>query len=237
MNNSFNISSINIKLYTNDFLNLLINKLKTKINEKNIEYKINKIELDYNEKLKKLELFYNNKNEIEIISNKNSLEIIQKEMEIIKLLSKYTLQNKYLDYNFFIKSLYILLKLSEILRKRLGQNELNISKNKNEDNIYRCSYKFCLYKHLCNYNYNINIKKLCYQDHYVHNMVSSDLKIIIDYINNKYNNNNVILKTEEILKTINTLNYVISHMETELKNKCLYVPPNEIEIYHYIKNK
>jgi hypothetical protein len=68
-------------------------------------------------------------------------------------------------------------------------------------------------------------------------MVSSDLKIIINYINNKYQNNNIILKSEEILKTINTLNYVISHMESELRNKCLYLSNNEIEKFHFIKNK
>ena len=236
-NFKYSISSINKLLYNDDYLKLLINKLKTKINEKKIENKILKIELDYSEKLKQIELFCSNNNEIELIKNKNSLDIIKKELEIINLLSKYTLQNKNLDYNFFIICLNTLLILSEILRNRLGQKEFNIVKNKTYEIINRCSYKFCSYQHTCNYNYNNNLKNLCYQDHYVHNMVSSDLKIIINYINNKYQNNNIILKSEEILKTINTLNYVISHMENELKNKCLYALPHEIDQYHFIKNK
>jgi hypothetical protein len=52
-------------------------------------------------------------------------------------------------------------------------------------------------------------------------MVSSDLKILINYIDSKYIDN-VLIHDKEILKTINTLSYVISHMEIELKNKCLY---------------
>jgi len=236
-NTKFTISKINKSLYNEDYLKNLINKLTTKINEKNIDNKITKIEFDYFEKLKNLELFCLNKEEINKINNKNSLEIIQKELEIIKLLSKYTLQNKNLDYSFFTNSLNVLLNLSEILRNRLEQKEFNILKNKSSDMINRCSYKFCSYQHNCNYNYNNTYKNLCYQDHYVHNMVSSDLKIIINYIDNKYQNNNIILKSEEILKTINTLNYVISHMENELKNKSLYLTNLEIDKCHFIKNK
>ena len=213
------ISKNNIALYNDDYLQNLINKLKIKMKEINIENKIDQIESEYLDKLKKLEIFCNNEDEHKLITNKNSLEIIQKELDIIKLLSKYTLQNKNLDYNFFIKSLNTLLNLSEILRSRLGQKEFNIIK-KTSDIINRCSYKFCSYQHNCNYNYNNTYKNICYQDHYVHNMVSSDLKIIINFINNKYqNNNNIILKSEEILKTINTLNSIDI-------NKC-----------HFIKNK
>jgi len=233
----YSISSINKSLYNDEFLKILINKLSSKMNEKTIENKITKIESDYLEKLKKLELFCLNNDEINQINNKNSLEIIQKELEIIKLLSKYTLQNKNLDYTFFTNSLYTLLNLSETLRNRLGQKEFIIVKNISSDIINRCSYKFCSYQHICNYNYNNTYKNLCYQDHYVHNMVSSDLKIIINYINIKYKNNNIILKSEDILKTINTLNYVISHMEIELRNKCLYLAKDEIEKNHFIKNK
>lgn len=233
----YNISTINKSLYNDDFLKNLITKLTNKINERNLENKITKIESDYLDKLNNLELFCKNNEEINLIQNKNSLIIIQKELDIIKLLSKYTLQNKNLDYNFFTKCLYTLLNLSEVLRIRLGQKEFNINKNKTSDMINRCSYKFCSYQHTCNYNYNNTYKNLCYQDHYVHHMVSSDLRIIISYINSKYQNNNIILKSEEILKTINTLNYVISHMEVELRNKSLYLSNEEIDKCHFIKNK
>jgi hypothetical protein len=68
-------------------------------------------------------------------------------------------------------------------------------------------------------------------------MVSADLKILIEYIEQKYGNTKVVLHNKEILKTINTLSYVINHMENELKTKCLYLSENEIESYHFIKLK
>ena len=227
--------------FTNDNSNMneFIIKFNSKLNDKNMENKINQIEKDYQDKLDNIEQLCNNLEEVINIKSKNSLIILQKELEIIKLLTKYTLQNKNLNYIFFISCLNILLDFSETLRIRLNQKEL-ILENKNQNSdiyISRCSYKFCSYQDNCSYNYNIKCKNLCYQDHYVHNMVSADLKILINYINIKYSKNNLLNHNKEILKTINTLSYVIGHMETELKNKCLYLPDNKWDSCHYIKNK
>ena len=129
------------------------------------------------------------------------------------------------------------------MRIRLGQKEIVHDKTTvvyQEDNgniISRCSYKFCSYQDNCTYNYNLKTKNLCYQDHYVHNMVSSDLKILLNYIKNQYEKSNLVLHNKEILKTINTLSFVIGHMETELRTKCLYLPENEWEQCHVVKNK
>jgi hypothetical protein len=67
-------------------------------------------------------------------------------------------------------------------------------------------------------------------------MVSADLKILINYINSKNISFNALLN-KEILKTINTLSFVIGHMELELRTKCLYIPESEWESCHVIKNK
>ena len=64
------ISNNNKSLYTNEFLKILINKLKSKLNEKTIENKISKIESDYYDKLNKLELFCSNEEEIQNIIKK-----------------------------------------------------------------------------------------------------------------------------------------------------------------------
>ena len=226
---------LNIELKDN--LNNYINIFQTKIIEKNMGNKIDNIEKDYQNRLNNLEKLCENQDEIKNIKSKNSLVILQKELDIIKLLTKYTLQNKILNYNFFIACLKILLDLSETLRLRLNQKEL-VNDNKINNYISRCSYKFCSYQDNCSFNYNTNykLKSVCYQDHYVHNMVSSDLKILINYIDSIYVDN-VLIHNKEILKTINTLSYVISHMETELKNKCLYIPESKWESCHYIKNK
>ena len=204
----------------------------------NIETKIEELEVDFISKMNEIKNTYDNEDIKSIYSSKNSVEILQKELEIIKLISKYSLQNNKLEFIFIITCLKYLLKLSEILRERLKQQPININKGfLKTNNISRCSYKFCNYKDECSYNYNSNKKtNSCYQDHYVHNMVSHDVESLISYIEKNYKNNSIIMHNKEILKTINTLSFVIGHMEGELKAKCLYNDPKDWEKYHYINN-
>jgi hypothetical protein len=68
-------------------------------------------------------------------------------------------------------------------------------------------------------------------------MVSADLTILIDYITQKYSDENTVIHNKEILKTINTLSFVINHMENELKAKCLYLNEGEYETCHFVKYK
>ena len=191
-------------------------------------------EINYIEKMKEIKESYNVEKIKSTYINKTALEIIQKESEIIKLISKYSLQNNKLEYNFVVACLKYLFELSNILRIRLKQPIINISKQ-NKNNIVRCSYKFCNFKDSCVYNYS---KKgnCCYQDHYVHHMVSADLKILLEYIKTK-SNDATFLHNKEVLKTINTLSFVIGHMESELKTKCIYLEEKDWNSCHYVKNK
>jgi hypothetical protein len=231
----FNKPAIEINNLDN-YLNLLKISLSAKNNEDVIENKLNQIENDYENKLKELNDLCEENNNLGEISKKNSLIILQKEVDIIKLLTKYALQNNQLDYNFFLKSLKYLFQLSEILRIRLDQKEI-IHDNKvfTPGNLPRCSYKFCSYKDTCAYNYNTTTKSQCYQDHYVHRMVSADLAILIEYIEQKFKDQNFVIHNKEILKTINTLSFVINHMENELKAKCMYLDESEWESCHFVK--
>ena len=239
----FNNNSLSLDIGNQSRITEYINKLSNKTEEKNVENKINQIEKDYQDKLQEIGNLCKTPNDIIILCKKSSLLILQKELDIIKLLTKYTLLNKTLDYDFFVECLKMLLSLSETLRLRLSQKEIQQDKiqdkfiEKQEGTISRCSYKFCSYQDNCTYNYNLKTKSLCYQDHYVHNMVSTDLKILLDYIKQKYETTKIILHNKEILKTINTLSFVIGHMELELRTKCLYIPENEWELCHVIKNK
>lgn len=189
---------------------------------------INEIEQDYLNQInfiKKIDITKLNYKE------KNSLELLQEEQKIIKLLNKYSLQNNNYEYDFFIKSFELILYISKILQKRLNQPLIY---HNFDNNISRCSYKFCNYKDSCNYNYNS--KSICYQDHFVHNMVSADIDILIKYIN-KNNKNNIIKYNKEISKSINTLHFVINHMENELKTKCMYEDKNNWEKQHISRKK
>ena len=228
--NKYNIN-INDNIEFDKFIKLLINKNE----KKNINNKISEIENNYFEKIKIIENLFYDKDKINFIKMQNSLIILQKELDIIKILTKYTLQNKTLDYNFIKICLLLLLEFSNTLKNRLKQKNINHNNNQNNLYILRCSYKFCSYQDKCIYNYSNKSKNYCYHDHYVHNMVSADLNILLDYINNNKDNDNNINHTKEILKTINTLSYVIGHMETELKTKCLYCNDKEIEKYHISK--
>lgn len=227
-----NIEINNIDKYIDILKNSNLNSVEDIIKDK-----LNQLETDYDNKLVQLDDICNNNNYLNEIKNKKSLIILQKELEIIKLLTKYALQNNQLDYVFFHKSLKFLYELSEILRIRLNQKEI-IHENKivTSNNLPRCSYKFCNFKDTCSYNYNTNISNPCYQDHYVHRMVSADLLILIEYIEEKFKNPDFIIYNKEILKTINTLSFVINHMENELKTKCMYLDESEWELCHYVKN-
>lgn len=208
----FNLDILNSNDYINNLVNKykFVDKLEKKINIQEDDYLINIDEID------NLDI----DNFIENYHDEKCLIILQKELMIIKLLSKYSLQTTTLDYNFVIKCLKICFELSELLRKKINQKEIKIL---NKENIQRCSYKFCNFKENCNYNYSKKKHNFCYQDHYVHNMVSHDILILINYIeNDNFISINKNESLKEILKSINTISYVINHMENELKAKCLY---------------
>tara|TARA_B100000524_G_C23651793_1_gene370434 strand:- start:1288 stop:1989 length:702 start_codon:yes stop_codon:yes gene_type:complete len=195
----------------------------------------NKLELEYNKSIEHIEELTKKDNLEEHLNTFNSLSILEEEFQIIKLLSKYTLQNNYLNFDFFMKCINILLISTIILRDRLNLQKI-VHKVKNYNNyIPRCSYKFCNFKNDCFYNYSQKTTNVCYQDHYVHNMVEADLIILKDYISLKFNENNLVVPNKEILKTINTLSFVIEHMYSELKSRCLYMNEDEIEAEHFIK--
>lgn len=193
------------------------------------------LEIEYNKSIDLINELSSNNDLANYLETKNSLYLLNEEHNIIKLLSKYTLQNNYLNFEFFIKCVNLLLEISKVLSKRLELPNI-VHKIKNYNNyIPRCSYKFCNFKNECFYNYNSKTKNVCYQDHYVHNMVTADLIILNDYIKSKFEKNNLVIPNKEILKSINTLSYVIEHMHSELKSRCLYLNEDEYEKEHIIK--
>jgi len=207
----------------------LISEAK-KINNVTFIEQVFQNELNYQKQFENLISKLNDKYYQNGLKNKNSLELLQEELMIIKLLSKYCLENNNLDKVFFINSLDILFDISETLRNRIKQQQFEHVKQ--DKNLVRSSYKFCNKKDNCEYNYGEG-KKTCGNDHYVHNMVSADIISLLDYIDN-IKINDEITSNKEILKTINTLQFVISHMESELKTVSMYGSEN-IEGQHQNK--
>ncbi len=231
MNIDWNTEFFNLNVLKKTHLDTIINSHKF-IN--NIDIKIEEIEENYITKMNEIKTTYETQDINIMYKNKNALQILQRESEIVKLISKYSLQNNKLDTSFILICLKYLFRLSEILRLRLKQPIINL--NKNNKIINRCSYKFCNFKENCSYNYGKKGNP-CYQDHYVHNMVSHDVSSLISFIESNYTEQSQIIHNKEILKTINTLSFVIGHMEAELKSKCLYQGTNDWEKYHFINIK
>jgi len=212
-------------------------KMFDKRNIKTVKNQVLLIEKTYNKQLYDIKQIYTNQTKINEYLKLTSLELISKELNIIKLLSKYSLQNNFLEYDFFVNCIKLILQISNFLANRLKQKKIDHNNFVYNNGIPRCSYKFCNFKDSCIYNYNSNTKKLCYQDHYVHNMVSADIEILLEYINLNYKNNNLIQHNKEIQKSINTLSFVIGHMENELKSKCIYIEKDKWENFHVIRCK
>ena len=213
----------------------LLEKIKNTKNTNNIQVKIVEQETNYMEQIDNLNQIIKNKNILESLNGLTILEILQKELEVIKLIAKFSLQNNNIDKKFLINALGIILTTSKYLQNKINQQEItNIKQTK--VGLIRCSYKFCNFKENCVYNYQKN-NNHCYQDHFVHNMVSHDIRMLIEYIEQSYYNEDIIKPNKEILKSLNTLSFVINHMEQELKAKCIYLDKSEWDNFHIYKNK
>lgn len=170
---------------------------------------------------------------IKNIKSYTTLEILKKQDLLSSYLSK-SIQNTNMNINFLIKILSWLMQTSKELNNKVGlkiyDHDDSLIK---QDKVIRSSYKFCNFKHNCNYNYDKR-KKGCYADHYVHNMVYSDINALLKCIN-KYYSDKKVIQNKEIVKCINTISYVIKHMYEELHNLCMYCNRNDHDKYHVIK--
>ena len=172
-----------------------------------------------------------------ILDKYNSLELLNYQLELSNNLNKYY----YLNNNILKKNIILILEklkyISNILKIRgnLSRNIHNIN-SISQNYIPRCSYKFCVFKDNCKYNYSKKCKNGCFSDHFVHDLVYCDISIIIIYIN-KYTDDNNIINNKDINKSFSTINFVIKHMCNELNNLNLYVKDiNELESIHKKKN-
>lgn len=191
----------------------------------NVE-EIEKIEKEYVDKINQIkELNSDDKKTIELLKL-SSLDLLKEEYALVKLFSKYSLQQNDYDVKFLLKILNLLYIISNELAERIKQQKITHKKRKDRD-IMRCSYKFCNFKSNCKYHYG---KKKCNSDHFVHNMVSADLDNLIDFFQNKTEKE--FTSNKEVIKSINTILYVISHMESELSDSCRYESEDKWESFH-----
>lgn len=191
----------------------------------NVE-EIEKIEKEYIDKIKQIKELNSDDKKTEELLKLSSLDLLKEEYALVKLFSKYSLQQNDYDVKFLLKILNLLYVISNELAERIKQQKITHKKRKDRD-IMRCSYKFCNFKSNCKYHYG---KKKCNSDHFVHNMVSADLDNLIDFFQNKTEKE--FTSNKEVIKSINTILYVISHMESELSDSCRYESEDKWESFH-----
>jgi hypothetical protein len=227
-----NVNLTVIKTISNNIKNNIKNN---KINKNNIKEEKNVIiySLDDKEYLDKLDKIIKLDNFSEI----NSLELLQKQEVITNYLSKYSIQNTKLNFDFINTNIMWLSTVSKNLANRINQKiNIHSKTKKNKNSISRSSYKFCTFTSQCEYNYGSK-KKSCCSDHYVHAYIYADLISLNQYIKTKTINDGFIESNREITKCINTIAYVVRHMYDELKNVCLYQNKNNYENVHINKKK
>ena len=169
--------------YNTSWINLInynkINNIKIEnkiINKNKKEIKVVKENIiDIDEYISNL----NKKN----IYNLNSLDLLELELDISINLNKYYFIYNNNNITIIIKFLNNILKICQILKKKLNMKTIDIKKDIiNLNNLPRSSYKFCKHKDACNYNYEKNRNKKCHNHHYVHNLLEYDLMTIIYYM-------------------------------------------------------
>jgi len=201
--------------------NTIEEKTNTIIEKKNDIFDIKLIieSLDTKENLKKL----------------TSNLLLKKELDVSNNLNKYYFQlSKNTKENIIILLNQILL-ITNILKNRLNMSSIPVNYSViNQNYIPRGSYKFCNFKDACKYNYSNNKQKGCYAHHYIHDLLEYDLSIIIYFINNFIDDNNI-NNNKDIIKSFTTINYVIKHMYDEMQSILLY-SNNNIDIEKYHKN-
>jgi len=165
----------------------------------------------------------------------NSLLLLDHEYFLIQYISKHIQQYNIRSENIgmYIKFLCWIRDASLILSNRLKLPKIN--KEFTGDLIKR-TYDFCPHRSNCQINYGKKKGKCC-APHYVHNIVYSDIIMMIKYFE-KNKDSSVFAFDQDlfkILKQINTIQFVINQMFIELstfKNP-LSNHFNDIEKFHH----
>ena len=140
------------------------------------------------------------------------------------------LEDDIINIETYLKYLKWLLKGTLYFEKKLKLKPISIINNFRKNAIIsRSSYKFCNFNYDCEFNYNKKKNQGCYAQHYVYNIVQSDIKSVINYLEKNKLKNTINLK--EVKKCIDTISFVINHMYEELKNVDYYNNGNSDELH------
>ena len=164
----------------------------------------------------------NDKSNSASLSHYNPLEIIQMQIIVISHVLKHFKMFKLDNIDVINQGLSWIFKSSSYLANSIKQ-AINTNKT---NQLMRSSYKFCNKKCDCVNQYGFLFSKRsksCIHDHYVHHKIVSDIDNLLNYIKRNRNNREQLINLEiEVRKSLETLNYVINHMNQELSSFVLY---------------
>lgn len=174
-----------------------------------------KVENKYLYKYQKLDNDIDYESIIKNDMSKNSdIEILNQISLVSKYIKSKLIDDKQDDVLYFKNHMIWIRDCIKVLAERNNQDVSKDITNKN-NKLCRNSYKFCEYGYDCKYAYNL--KQKCFSQHYVYDLIYQDIIRVLNYIEN---NDNVNL--HDIKTSINTITFVITHMNEEIlmiKNK------------------
>lgn len=163
-------------------------------------------------------------NDVEKVSKNNILEdkinrindILEKKiskMSIIEIMKNQLFIMNFIKQN-ITHEIKILLYLEWIIKSIIKicqdtNTPFSIHKKKYNSTIVRSSYYFCSKKHECHNND-------CTYHHFVFHLLYADVNSLYDYIKKK----ELTYDLKEVIKSINTIIFVMNHMTHELLNRC-----------------
>jgi len=174
------------------------------------------------------------------ITKITEIQLMEYQNYLTSQLRKYFKQcldkNEIIDYDLHLPRIYW---ISEVSKYFSNKYNLKLSFHKVKvtvdlKSIPRSSYKFCEYGNECTANYNLDSNEKCNSQHFVHNILYADIISLYNYLLIG-KTANIVLDINEILKSINTISFVINHMYEELGLLSLYNPNKTIQIKKNIK--
>tara|TARA_Y100000780_G_scaffold230383_1_gene252453 strand:+ start:722 stop:1345 length:624 start_codon:yes stop_codon:yes gene_type:complete len=143
----------------------------------------------------------------EKMDENSDIEILEKITIISKYIKIYIIDKDHKDIENYVKYINWIFNCIKILAIR---NKQEIKTNVIENNtLTRNSYKFCDFNHKCKYAYSF--KNKCYSQHFVYSLLYDDIYNLLNHIKNSKE-----LDMKNIKTSINTITYVITHMNEEM---------------------
>lgn len=174
-----------------------------------------KVENKYLYKYQKLDNDIDYESIIKNDMSKNSdIEILNQISLVSKYIKSKLIDDKQDDVLYFKNHMIWIRDCIKVLAERNNQDVSKDITNKN-NKLCRNSYKFCEYGYDCKYAYNL--KQKCFSQHYVYDLIYQDIIRVLNYIENNDN-----INLHDIKTSINTITFVITHMNEEIlmiKNK------------------